>query len=126
MFHRNLSKGWRRSYQNETAMTTTEAKIDRAGQSHARAARLSWREKLNRKFHLDRMPVVRKVVYSVIGLTVLLLGIAMVVLPGPAIIFIPLGLAILASEYAWARRIIRRGRVFVEKAKRTSRWWSAK
>ena len=100
-------------------MTTTAAKIDRA-------ARQGWREKLNRKFPLDRMPVVRKVVYSVIGLTVLLLGIAMMVLPGPAIIFIPLGLAILASEYAWARRIIRRGRVFVEKAKRTRRWWSAK
>ena len=92
----------------------------------ATTARLSWREKLNKKFHLDRMPVVRKVVYSVIGLTVLLLGVVMVVLPGPAIIFIPLGLAILASEYAWARRIIRRGRVFVEKAKRTRSWWRKK
>jgi tellurite resistance protein TerC len=87
---------------------------------------MSWRQRLNKKFHLDEMPVVRKVVYSVVGLTVLLLGIAMVVLPGPAIIFIPLGLAILASEYAWARRIIRRGRVFVEKQKRTRRWWSKK
>ncbi len=72
------------------------------------------------------MPVVRKVVYSVFGLTVLLLGIAMMVLPGPAIIFIPLGLAILASEYAWARRIVRRGRVFVEKAKRNRTLWPAK
>jgi hypothetical protein len=89
-------------------------------------AAMSWRQKLNRKFHLDEMPVVRKVVYSVIGLTLLLLGIAMVVLPGPAIIFIPLGLAILASEYAWARRIIRRGQVFVEKAKRSRSWWSRK
>src|ERR1700745_1116581 len=106
-------------------MTTADVKIDRAEQSD-RAARLSWREKLNRKFHLDRMPVVRKVVYSVIGLTVLLLGIAMMVLPGPAIGFISLGLAFLESEYAWARRIIRGGRVFVEKAKRTRRWWPAK
>jgi hypothetical protein len=101
-------------------MTATEEKTEPA------QATLGWRQKLNKKFHLDRMPVVRKVVYSVIGLTVLLLGIAMMVLPGPAIIFIPLGLAILASEYAWARRIIRRGRVFVEKAKRTRSWWSAK
>ena len=105
-------------------MTTAET-TDRK-KSDAQAPKLRWRDKLNRKFHLDRMPVVRKVVYSVIGLTVLLLGIAMMVLPGPAIIFIPLGLAILASEYAWARRIIRRGRVFVEKAKRTRRWWWAK
>ena len=59
------------------------------------------------------MPVIRKLIYSVIGITVLLIGIAMIVLPGPAFIVIPIGLAILASEYAWARRIIRRGRVFV-------------
>ena len=100
-------------------------KEQKTGKADPVAAGLSWRERLNRKFHLDRKPVVRKVVYSVIGLTVLLLGIAMMVLPGPAIVFIPLGLAILASEYAWARRIMRRGRVFVEKAKRRH-WWSAK
>jgi tellurite resistance protein TerC len=107
-------------------MIAIDEKTSRAERSKGPAAKLSWREKLNKKFHLDRMPVVRKVIYSVIGLTVLLLGIGMMVLPGPAIIFIPLGLAILASEYAWARRIIRRGRVFVEKAKRTRRWWPAK
>lgn len=106
-------------------MMATNQKTDQK-KSDTPGKEMSWRQKLNRKFHLDRMPVVRKVVYSVIGLTLLLLGIAMVVLPGPAIIFIPLGLAILASEYAWARRIMRRGRVFVEKAKRTRHWWSAK
>lgn len=83
---------------------------------------MGWRQKLNRRFHLDRMPVIRKVIYSVLGATVLLIGIAMLVLPGPAFIVIPIGLAILASEYAWARRIIRRGRVFVEKAKRSRRF----
>jgi hypothetical protein len=106
-------------------MIATDEKTDRE-KSDAPVEIMGWRQKLNRKFHLDRMPVVRKVVYSLIGITVLLLGIAMMVLPGPAIIFIPLGLAILATEYAWARRIIRRGRVFVEKAKRTRRWWSSK
>lgn len=64
------------------------------------------------------MPVIRKLVYSVLGVTVLLLGIVMIVLPGPAVIVIPLGLAILASEYAWARRIIRRGTVFVGRVRR--------
>ncbi|MEO5720727.1 MAG: PGPGW domain-containing protein, partial [Chthoniobacterales bacterium] len=73
----------------------------------------AWQQRLNEKLGLDRMPVIRKLVYSVLGLTVLLIGIAMIVLPGPAVIVIPIGLAILASEYAWARRIIRRGRVFV-------------
>jgi uncharacterized protein (TIGR02611 family) len=45
----------------------------------------------------------RRVVVFVIGSTVLLIGIAMVVLPGPAVIVIPLGLAILATEFVWAK-----------------------
>lgn len=73
----------------------------------------AWQSRLNEKLGLDRMPVIRKLIYSVLGVTVLLIGLAMIVLPGPAVIVIPIGLAILASEYAWARRIIRRGRVFV-------------
>ncbi len=73
----------------------------------------AWQRRLNDKLGLDRMPVIRKLVWSVLGLTVLLIGVVMIVLPGPAVIVIPIGLAILASEYAWARRIIRRGRVFV-------------
>ena len=34
----------------------------------------------------------------------LLIGIAMVLLPGPAILVIPAGLTILGLEFAWARR----------------------
>lgn len=37
------------------------------------------------------------------GGTVLLIGIAMIVTPGPAILVIPIGLGILATEFAWAR-----------------------
>ncbi len=77
------------------------------------ARKRAWQQRLNERLKLDRMPVIRKLIYSVIGMTVLLIGIAMIVLPGPAVIVIPIGLAILASEFAWARRIIRRGRVFV-------------
>jgi tellurite resistance protein TerC len=50
----------------------------------------------------------RKIVVAVIGGTVLLLGLALIVLPGPAFVVIPLGLAILASEFLWARRLLRR------------------
>ncbi len=56
-----------------------------------------------------------------IGVTVVLIGIIMIVLPGPAFVVIPLGLAILASEYAWARRIMRRGRVFVGRVRKPKR-----
>ena len=44
----------------------------------------------------------------VIGFTVLLIGLAMTVLPGPAIVVIPAGLAILATEFVWARRLLER------------------
>ena len=54
----------------------------------------------------------RRIVVAVVGSTVLLAGIVMIVTPGPAIVVIPIGLAILGAEFAWARfwlRSIRRG-----------------
>lgn len=50
----------------------------------------------------------RQVVVAVIGGTVVLLGLALLVLPGPAFIVIPAGVAILATEFAWARRMLKR------------------
>jgi len=81
-----------------------------------------WQQYLTTRFGLDRIPVVRKVIIAVIGFTVLLLGAVMVVLPGPAVIIIPIGLAILASEFAWAQRTLRRGSLFVTRVRR-HRWW---
>lgn len=48
----------------------------------------------------------RRIWRSIIGFTVLGIGITLIVLPGPAILVIPIGLAILATEYAWARRYL--------------------
>ncbi|MEJ2254331.1 MAG: PGPGW domain-containing protein [Nitrospirota bacterium] len=45
---------------------------------------------------------------TVVGFTLLLAGIAMTVLPGPAVVVIPLALGILASEFLWARRLLQR------------------
>jgi tellurite resistance protein TerC len=67
---------------------------------------------------LDRWPTIRKVVVAVIGGTIVLVGVALLVLPGPAAIVIPIGLVILATEFAWARRVLRRGKTAVEKARR--------
>lgn len=50
----------------------------------------------------------RKAVILLFGSSILLIGVAMVVLPGPAILVIPLGLATLALEFAWAKRWLRR------------------
>jgi len=69
--------------------------------------------------HLDQVPqVVRKIVIAVIGTTVLLIGVALIILPGPAFIVIPIGLAILATEFIWARRVVKRGRIYVKRAGR--------
>ena len=50
----------------------------------------------------------RRVVVAVVGATVLVLGFLMIVTPGPALIVIPVGLAILSIEFAWARHWLRR------------------
>ncbi|NLD36725.1 MAG: hypothetical protein GX654_07650 [Desulfatiglans sp.] len=49
----------------------------------------------------------RRLIVIVIGFTILLAGIAMIVLPGPAFIVIPLGLAVLATEFIWARNLLK-------------------
>ncbi len=51
---------------------------------------------------------VKRVVIAVIGFTILFIGLAMVVLPGPAFIVIPLGLGILATEFVWARSLLKK------------------
>ena len=57
----------------------------------------------------------RKVAVAVVGGVVLAVGIAMLVLPGPAIVVIPIGLTILASEFEWPQRMLAR---FRERARR--------
>ncbi len=52
--------------------------------------------------------VARRIVITVVGLTVLLLGAVMLVTPGPGLLVIPLGLAILSLEFAWARYWLRK------------------
>jgi len=49
-----------------------------------------------------------RLIVIVVGFTVLLVGIALLVLPGPAFVVIPIGLAILATEFVWARTLLRR------------------
>jgi len=52
----------------------------------------------------------------------ILVGVAMIVLPGPALVVIPVGLAILATEFVWARRLLERVR---EQARRVAPQGSA-
>jgi tellurite resistance protein TerC len=56
--------------------------------------------------HRIMLKYAKRIVTGIIGMSVLLFGIALLVLPGPAFIVIPIGLAILATEFAWARRAL--------------------
>ena len=62
----------------------------------------------------------KKFFVALIGGTVLLIGAAMLVLPGPGLPIIAAGLAILATEYLWARRLWRKAKGTVARARRKS------
>src|SRR5262245_3391282 len=47
---------------------------------------------------------IKRAVILVVGATVLLIGVAMLVLPGPGLLVLLGGLAILGVEFEWARR----------------------
>lgn len=57
--------------------------------------------------HLERSRIYRTV-FAASGFTVLSVGIALLVLPGPGLLVIAVGLAMLALEFAWAERMLER------------------
>ena len=61
------------------------------------------------------MPLVKRFAVTIAGSALLVLGLAMMVLPGPGILVIVAGLAILATEYVWAQRLLKRARTEAEK-----------
>src|SRR5215831_5277430 len=78
----------------------------------------SFLSRVRRFTRLDELPTgIRRLIVGVIGGTILLIGLALLFLPGPALLVIPLGLAILATEFAWARYYLVKGRKLFEKAK---------
>jgi tellurite resistance protein TerC len=50
----------------------------------------------------------QRLIKIVIGFTVLLFGLIMLVTPGPGVVVIVLGLAILGTEFVWAKRLMKR------------------
>lgn len=57
----------------------------------------------------------RQLVVAVVGTTVVLIGIIMIFTPGPAVVVIPLGLGILATEFIWARTLLQQVKLYIEK-----------
>lgn len=70
-----------------------------------------------------RYRFLKRLCIALIGGTVLLLGIVMILLPGPGILATFAGLAILASEFLWARRALRKCKDAVERVRRNGGWW---
>ena len=58
---------------------------------------------------------VKRFLFTLIGFTILMIGIVMIVFPGPAFIIIPLGLAILGTEYVWANKMFEKMKRGVKK-----------
>lgn len=52
------------------------------------------------------MAVVKRSIVTVVGVLIVALGFALMVLPGPGILLVVIGLAVLATEYAWARDLL--------------------
>jgi uncharacterized protein (TIGR02611 family) len=79
--------------------------------------RIVQRLEAQRERHRAR-PLAVRVLYIGVGFTLLLGGVAMLVLPGPAFLVIPVGLALLSLEFAWAERLLDRALEQGEAAKR--------
>jgi tellurite resistance protein TerC len=89
---------------------------------------LTMDSRTRKSFLHDRHPLVitykwaRRIVIAIVGFTVLAVGIAMIVLPGPALVVIPVGLGILSLEFAWARhwlhKVKERSQALVDTVKR--------
>ena len=59
----------------------------------------------------------KRMIVIIFGFTMLLMGIALLFLPGPGILIIILGLFILSAEYVWAKKLMNRVKDGVNKVK---------
>ena len=82
-------------------------------------SRHPWVERLReqRVKHLSRSRFIR-VPFAVLGFTVVLIGLALLVLPGPGLLVMAVGFGMLALEFAWAERVLERT---LDRMSRTSR-----
>lgn len=73
------------------------------------------RLRAQREQHRDRSRIVR-ILFVLVGFTLLLAGIAMLVTPGPAFVVIPIGLAVLSLEFTWAETALEKSLEQADKA----------
>jgi uncharacterized protein (TIGR02611 family) len=82
-----------------------------------------WRRKIRSNPHSH---LIYRIVVGVVGMIIVVLGLLMVPFPGPGWLVVFLGLAVWASEFEWAQRLLHRARntlrTWSERV-RTQPWW---
>lgn len=58
---------------------------------------------------------IKRLIILIVGITVLLIGLALLFLPGQGILTIILGLVILATEFIWAKRLLRKVKQYAKR-----------
>jgi uncharacterized protein (TIGR02611 family) len=84
--------------------------------------RSKWAEKLDeRRERYQQRGRAYRIAFTAAGVIVTLAGLAMLITPGPAFVVIPIGLAMLAMEFAWAERALEKALVQAEKAQASAK-----
>ncbi len=78
--------------------------------------------RLHARLHLNPVTgLITKLVVTLVGALVMLAGVVMMVTPGPGIVALVLGLAILSTEWRWADRLLDRAREYAHEAAEKAR-----
>ena len=51
---------------------------------------------------------IRRLAIFLIGISIVLIGCILIFTPGPAVVVIPIGLAVLATEFIWAKKLLKK------------------
>ncbi len=62
--------------------------------------------------------MLRKTLITLVGGGLTLLGGILIIMPGPAWLLLPIGLAILSLEYPWAKKWLKKSQVYMTRSAR--------
>lgn len=82
-----------------------------------------WRRKIRSHPHSH---LIYRILVGVVGLAIVVLGLILVPFPGPGWVIVFVGLAVWASEFVWAQRLLQRARNTLKAWSlwlRTKPWW---
>ncbi|HMQ11236.1 MAG TPA: PGPGW domain-containing protein [Oligoflexia bacterium] len=54
----------------------------------------------------------KKLIVFIVGLTIIIIGIALLVLPGPGLVTIAVGLGVLSLEFVWAKHLFKKMKAY--------------